>query len=63
VTFLILTYIFVMAAKKRNFSGEKRDTFFSKIQHLVFCQKFEIFFGFSIVVQPNQGVQLKDRLF
>jgi len=37
-----------------------------------FCQKYKIqifvknltfFFGFSIVVQQNQGVQLKDRLF
>jgi len=54
MTFLILTYIFVMAAKKRNFYGEKKG--------LNFCQKY-IFFGFSIVVQPNQGVQLKDRVF
>jgi len=28
-----------------------------------FCQKCDIFFGFFIVVQQNQGVQLKDRLF
>jgi len=44
MTFLILTYTFVMAAKKRNFYVEKKDSNF-------------------IVVQPNQGVQLKDRLF
>jgi len=37
-----------------------------------FCQKYEIqifvknatfFFGFFIVAQPNEGVQLKDRQF
>jgi len=53
-----------MPAKKRNFYGEKKG--------LIFCQKYEIqifvknatfFFGFSIVFLPNQGVQLKDRLF
>jgi len=35
----------------------------SKIQNSDFCQKSDLFFGFSIVAQPNQGVQLKDRLF
>jgi len=34
MTFLILTYIFVMAAKKLNFFGEKKG--------LSFCQKYEI---------------------
>jgi len=64
MTFLILTYTFVMAAKKPNIFGEKKG--------LHFCQKYEIqifaknatfLFGFFIVVQPIQGVQLKDRLF
>jgi len=54
MAFLILTYTFVMAAKKLNFFGEKKG--------LHFCQKYEIqifvknatfFFGFFIVVQPN----------
>jgi len=54
MTFRILTYTFVMAAKKLNFFGEKKGS--------NFCQKFEIqifvknatfFFGFCIVAQPN----------
>jgi len=49
MTFLILTYIFVMAAKKLNFYGEKRVKFFvkntkfrflSKIRH--FCPVFPL---------------------
>jgi len=54
MTFLIRTFIFTMAATKQHFYGEKKGS--------NFCQKNEIFFGLSIVVQPNQGVQLKDRL-
>jgi len=47
MAFLILTYIFVMAAKKLNFYGEKRDQIFvkntkSKMRHffLVFPSLF-----------------------
>jgi len=59
MTFLILTNIFVIAAKKLNFYGL---TFLSKIQKSDFCKKC-VFFGFYIVVQPNEGVQRTDRLF
>jgi len=63
MAFLILTFIFIMAAKKPNFYGRKRFTFLSKIRDSDFCKKCDIFFGFSVVVWLNQGVQLKDRLF
>jgi len=44
-----------MAAKKPNiFVNNKKFRFLPKMRH---------FFGFFIVVQPNQGAQLKDRLF
>jgi len=46
MTFLILTYIFVMAAKKLNFYGEKGLKLLSKIQNSDFCQKSDIFLRF-----------------
>jgi len=62
--FLILTYIFVMAAKKRNFYGEKKGSnLCEKCEIQIFVKIVTFSFGFSIVVQSNQGVQLKDRLF
>jgi len=35
----------------------------SKIGIQIFVKNATFFFGFSVVVHPNQGVQLKDRLF
>jgi len=55
MTFLNLTYIFVMAAKKLNFCCEKRVK--------IFVKNSKFFSGFFIEVPPNEGVQLKDRLF
>jgi len=63
MTFLILTHSFVMAAKKRNFFGEKKGLHFcQKYKIQIFVKNATFFFGFVIVDQPNQGVQLKDRL-
>jgi len=39
-------YIFVMAAKKLNFYGEKGLKFLSKIQNSDFCKKWTFFFQF-----------------
>jgi len=56
MTFLIVIYIFVMTAKNLNFLGPKNGfSSFIKNAHIVLC--------FSIVVYPNQGVQLKVQLF
>jgi len=57
MTFLILTFIFILAAKKLNFYGKKEGPDLS--------QKYDIqiLVKNTIVVQPNEGVQLKDRLF
>jgi len=63
MTFLILAYIFVMAAKKLSFYGEKRANIFVKYIKFRFLSKIFPVSGFSIVVHPNEGVQLKDRLF
>jgi len=46
MTFLILTYIFVMAAKKPIFFREKGLKFLSKLRNSDFCQKFDIFCWF-----------------
>jgi len=47
MTCLNLTYIFVMAAKKPHFFGEKKGfKIFSKIRNSDFCQKCDIFFRF-----------------
>jgi len=47
MTFLILTYTFVMAAEKLNFFRKKMGSnFFLKIQNSVFCRKCDIFFRF-----------------
>jgi len=55
-TFFILTIICKMATKTLFFLGRKTG-----IQILV--KSTLIFSGFLNVVSPNQGVQLKDRLF
>jgi len=53
-----------MAAKKRNFYGEKKGSnFCQKYENQIFVKNATFFFGFSIVFLLNQGVQLKDRLF
>jgi len=53
-----------MAAKKRNFFWRKNGLkFLSKTRDSHFVKNATFFFGFSVVVQPNEGVQLKDRLF
>jgi len=63
MTFVDLTIIFVRVAKL-NFNGEKRVQIFVKNSKFRFLSKMQnFFFGFSIVVQANQGVQLKDRQF
>jgi len=52
--------------------GSQKTEFLWRKKGYNFCQKYKIkifvknstfFSGFSIVVQQNQGVQLKDRLF
>jgi len=63
----------MFAAKKLNFFGEKMGFgFWSKIRDSHFIQKYDFSFQFfyrSLVKsrrtlkEPNQGVQLKDRLF
>jgi len=43
--------------------AKKGLKFLSKIRDSDFCQKCDIFFGFSIVFLPNPGVQLKTDIF
>jgi len=45
MTFVILTYTFVMAAKKLNFFGEKRVQIFVKITKFRFLSKMRHFFS------------------
>jgi len=45
MTFLILTYTFVMAAKKLNFFGEKKVQIFVKNTKLRFLSKMRNFFS------------------
>jgi len=44
MTFLILAFIFILAAKKLFFITKEGLKILSKIQNSNFCQKFEIFF-------------------
>jgi len=64
MTFLDLTLIFFIAAKKLIFYGEKMGfRSFQKYDIQIFAKKPIFLSSFSIAVWPNQGVQLKDRLF
>jgi len=50
-----------LSSQKTEFLGRKMVfRFWSKIRDPFFSQKYDFYFLFSIVVQPNQGVQLKD---
>jgi len=52
--FLILTYTFVMAAKKLNFYVEKKGSNFCQIHEIQFFVKnAKFFFAFFIVARPN----------
>jgi len=55
MTFLIRTYIFVMAAKKRNFYGEKKGSIFVKNTRFRFLSKMRHFFS----VFPSYFSQIK----
>jgi len=64
VAFLDLTLIFFIAAKKLIFYGLKMGfRFCQKYDFQIFAKKPIFLSSFSIAVWPNQGVQLKDRLF
>jgi len=64
MTFLDLTLIFFIASKKLTFYGEKMGfRFCQKYDIQIFAKKPIFLSSFSIAVWPNQGVQLKDRLF
>jgi len=63
-TFLNLTFIFFIAAKKLIFYGKKWGFRLSQKYYIQIFAKKPIFLSsFSIAAWPNQGVQLKDRVF
>jgi len=64
MTFLDLTFIYFIAAKKLIFNGEKMGFRFCQKYEIQILVKYIIFLcRFSIVVWPNQGAQVEDRLF
>jgi len=55
---------FLYSSQKTDFLGRKNGIqIFSKIQYSILVKIAIFLSSFSVVAQPNQGVQLTDRLF